>query len=158
MTQLHDQDFYLWTQAQAAALRAEAHKLREGVREGARAEGLDFERLADAVENIGQSNLSGRLAGARVILELLFKLAAGRRRGKYGGWRATIIVRRAEVRAGLTEGLRNRIAQELPRLHEEARAAVEKAFAADEPEALPIDDTLTWTLPEILGEDNDPLS
>jgi hypothetical protein len=147
---LHDADFFLWTQAQADALRAAAA--------GAGFGGLDLAKLADAVENIGRANLQSRLGAARTILELLFKLAAGRRRGKYGGWRATIIVRRAELRAGLTQGLRARLAAELPRMHALARATVEAQFALDEPEALPIDDTLFWTLPEILGEQDDPLS
>ena len=66
---LYDQDFFLWTQAQAEALRAQ----------GRGSNLLDYENLAEEIEALGRSDK--REAATRVfrILEHLFKLTSSGR-------------------------------------------------------------------------------
>jgi len=56
---LYDTDFYLWTQAQAAALRA--HRQGE--------QPLDYDRLAEEIEDLGASERNKVRSWIRLIIE-----------------------------------------------------------------------------------------
>ena len=85
--ELHDQDFVLWTEEQAATLR--------------RSKGsnlpLDWENLAEEIEGLGISQRSRLHSQLRRILHHLFKLEASPAADPRAGWRATIRDARAEI-------------------------------------------------------------
>ena len=146
---LYQDDFYVWTQEQAAALRAAG-------KAGGRSNAVEWERLAEEVEDVGKSEY--REAGSLVtrIVEHLLKLNWSRRPEPKGGWRAEIVHFRARLRRTLTPSLRAKMIDELSDIHADAVEAATASFAVHEPDA-PRDETLRWTLAQILGETDDPL-
>ena len=144
---LYEQDFYVWTQEQAAALRAAA-------KAGGRSNAVDWERLAEEVEDVGKSEY--REAGSLItrIVEHLLKLNWTQRDEPKGGWRAEIIHFRARLRRTLTPSLRAKMIAELEIIHLDAIQVAEISFDTHEPGA-PRDATLRWSLPQILGEEDD---
>ena len=140
---LYQDDFYVWTQEQAAALRAAG-------KAGGRSNAVEWERLAEEVEDLGKRDLREVRSYVALIIEHLFKLAWTRREEPKAGWRAEITVFRATMEDILTTTLRNEIAAELEPLHRRALKVANARFDADEPDA-PRDETLRWTLEEILG-------
>ncbi len=66
VSELHDRDFFLWTQEQAAALRA--------VRKSNLP--LDWDNLAEEIESLGTSQRTELNSQVRRILRHLFKLGA----------------------------------------------------------------------------------
>lgn len=91
-SQLYDQDFFLWTQEQAAALRqAKDSNLP-----------LDWENLAEEIESLGKSDRRELTSQLRRILRHLFKLEASPAAQPRAGWRSTIVDARSEI-AGVLE-------------------------------------------------------
>src|SRR4029453_18728833 len=96
-TTLYDQDFYAWTQEQAALLR-----------EGAVHE-LDLTNLAEEIESLGKSEQRELYNRLRRLLRHLLKLHVAaqwlprdlERAGR--GWRTTVKVQRAELAKLLRE-------------------------------------------------------
>jgi hypothetical protein len=147
---LHDTDFYRWTKEQAEALRAEGRR-----RQGSNA--IEWEQVAEEVEDMGKSDLREALSRTRTILEHLYKLAAATRAGPLAGWKVTIKTQRADLRQVLTASIRAKVESNLDALHTEAADIAATSFEAEEPGAV-IEATRRWTLPQILGEENDPLA
>jgi Domain of unknown function DUF29 len=87
VSELYDQDFFLWTQEQAAALR--------------RSKGsnlpLDWENLAEEIESLGKSDRRELRSQIRRILRHLFKLSASAADQPRAGWRSTINDGRSEI-------------------------------------------------------------
>ena len=85
--ELYDQDFLLWTEEQATALR--------------RARGsnlpLDWENLAEEIDGLGASQRTQLNSQVRRILRHLFKLEASRAVDPRAGWRATVRDARIEI-------------------------------------------------------------
>jgi hypothetical protein len=91
--QLYDQDFYLWTQEQAAALRrAKDSNLP-----------LDWENLAEEIESLGKSDRRELTSQIRRILRHLFKLAASPAEQPRSGWRSTFVDARSEIEGVLED-------------------------------------------------------
>jgi uncharacterized protein DUF29 len=84
---LYDQDFFLWTQQQAAALRA--------VRKSNLP--LDWDNIAEEIESLGKAQRSELGSQIRRILRHLFKLEASPATNPQAGWRATILDARVEI-------------------------------------------------------------
>jgi Domain of unknown function DUF29 len=85
--ELYEQDFFLWTQEQAAALRrAKDSNLP-----------LDWENLAEEIESLGKSDRREVTSQVRRILRHLFKLEASPAVQPRAGWRATIVDARSEI-------------------------------------------------------------
>lgn len=143
---LYDTDFYLWTQAQAAALRAHAGSDKT----------LDYDRLAEEIEDLGKSDYRAVASAVRLILEHLYKLHATRRRESLGHWVGEVQNFRLDLAQKLTPTIERTVRTDLERLHEQAAKVAAKKFSFDEPEAT-IDPSLRWTSNEIMGEANDPL-
>jgi hypothetical protein len=143
---LYDRDFYLWTQAQADALR----------RRGAGGNAIDYDRLAEEVTDLGKSEFREARSFVARIIEHLFKLAWSQRSEPKPGWKAEIVRFRLDAEAALTPTIRGKVEAELERLHAAAARAAALQFEAMEPDA-PCDQGLRWTLPEILGEADDPI-
>lgn len=146
---LYERDFYLWTQRQAEALRAEA-KRRPGSNE------VDWDHVAEEIEDMGGRDVRECYSRVRTILEHLYKLAWSARVEPRAGWRTTILTQRQDLRDAMTPSIKPKVEAELERLHLGALERAEDAFANEEP-AAPRDVSLRWSLPQILGEENDPL-
>jgi hypothetical protein len=147
---LYERDFYLWTQAQADALRAEAARAK-----GSNA--VDWERVAEEIEDMGGRDVRECYSRVATILEHLFKLAWSERPEPRNGWKTTILTQRAEFEFVLTASIRAKVEAKLEDLHVKAAALAERLFEIDEPGASR-DPSLRWSLAQILGEENDPLT
>jgi len=141
---LYDQDFYLWTQAQAAALRARAG--------GANA--LDYEHLAEEVEDLGSAQRNKAESLTRLILQHLYKLQACPDPQPVGHWRVEIENWRADLERVLTGAIRRELINNLDRIHARAAKIAQTDIANHEPSAVVASDR-RWTLPQILGEADD---
>ncbi|MBL8548948.1 MAG: DUF29 domain-containing protein [Hyphomonadaceae bacterium] len=148
---LYETDFYLWTQAQAEAIRA------HGQAAPTANPPIDWDRVAEEIEDMGKSERREARSRTIVILQHLFKLAWSKRPEPRGGWEETIVTQRDDLKSTLTPTIRKSVEIELESLHLVAADAASRAFAADEPSA-PRDVSLRWTLPQILGEENDPIA
>ncbi|MGC2199918.1 MAG: DUF29 domain-containing protein [Stellaceae bacterium] len=85
--ELYDQDFFLWTQEQAAALRrAKDSDLP-----------LDWENLAEEIESLGKSDRRQLRSQIRRILRHLYKLEASSAAEPRVGWCSTVIDGRSEI-------------------------------------------------------------
>jgi Domain of unknown function DUF29 len=109
-SKLYDEDFYAWTQEQAAALRA----LRGDNR-------LDIEHLAEEIEDLGKSDLHAVESYVQQIMAHLLKL-------DYSGfdlsrrhWRAEIVAFRGSLRRKMSPSLERKVREELPELYVDAR-------------------------------------
>jgi len=153
-TTLYDDDFYAWTQEQAALLR-----------EGAVHE-LDLANLAEEIEDMGHSQQDKLASHLLVLLTHLLKLqlAALHRPHDYAraahGWRLTCRAQRLQIAKVLRRNprLRPTVAAELADAYQIARLEATHALVIDEdliPERAP------WSEQEVLaadfwpGEDSD---
>jgi len=153
-TTLYDQDFYAWTQEQAALLR-----------EGAVHE-LDLTHLAEEIEDMGHSQQDKLASHLLVLLTHLLKLqlAALHRPHDYAraahGWRLTCRAQRLQIAKVLRRNPRFRqtVPEELGDAYQIARLEATQALAMDEdliPERCP------WPAQDVLaadvwpGEDSD---
>jgi hypothetical protein len=143
---LYDQDFYLWTRAQAEALRAHGREL----------DNLDYDHIAEELEDLGSSQRQKAESLVRQIIAHLYKLSASRNPYPANHWIGEIIELRLNLKRPLTRAIRSEIEAELENIHRDALRIAEPKMAAYEP-GVTIDGTLRWTLPQILGEADDPL-
>jgi hypothetical protein len=139
-TPQYDEDFYAWTQAQAAVLRDE-----QGTE-------LDYSNLAEEIESLGKSQwhaLENRLA---VLVRHLLKWCyhpEKRQRGR--SWRSTIWEQRSRIRRLLRQSpslrshVREMLVEEYPSIRQ--RTLDETGLS---PAALP--EQCPWTVEEILDE------
>src|SRR6202040_3635280 len=84
---LYDRDFFLWTQEQAAALRAVKNSNLP----------LDWANLAEEIESLGKSDRRQLRSQIRRILRHLLKLEASPSVEPRAGWRSTVLDARTEV-------------------------------------------------------------
>ncbi len=148
---LYERDFYQWTQAQGEALRAEA------ARRGGGSNAVDWERVAEEIEDMGGRDVRECYSRASTIIEHLFKLAWTLQKDPVGGWRITILTQRRDLDLTLTPSIRRKLEEKLEELHVRALVVADEAFKTNEP-AAPPDASLRWTLEQVLGERNDPLA
>ena len=85
--ELYDRDFFLWTQEQAAALRA--------VRKSNLP--LDWDNLAEEIESLGTSQRTELNSQVRRIIRHLFKLEASPAADPRARWRTTVRDARTEI-------------------------------------------------------------
>ena len=85
--ELYDQDFLLWTEEQATALR----RARDSNLP------LDWENLAEEIESLGASQRTELNSQVRRVLRHLFKLEASPAVDPRAGWRATVRDARVEI-------------------------------------------------------------
>jgi CelD/BcsL family acetyltransferase involved in cellulose biosynthesis len=85
--ELYEQDFFLWTKEQAAALRrAKSSNLP-----------LDWENIAEEIESLGKSDRRELRSQIRRTLRHLFKLDASPAAQPRAGWSSTIREARTEI-------------------------------------------------------------
>ncbi|HZU91049.1 MAG TPA: DUF29 domain-containing protein [Stellaceae bacterium] len=86
---LYEEDFVLWSQQQAAALRAAG--------QGATNQPLDWDNLAEEIEDLGKSTRRELRSRLLVILEHLLKLEYSPAVDPRAGWRETIGRERSSI-------------------------------------------------------------
>jgi hypothetical protein len=106
---LYEEDFYVWTEAQAALLRER------------RFEALDLANLIEEVEALGRSEKSKVLNTVSVIVEHLLKLQHSPAQEPRNDWRASVREHRRRLRRNLTPRLRQILGGDLPALYDEIR-------------------------------------
>src|ERR1700755_1143817 len=117
--ELYDQDFFLWTEEQAAALRrAKSSNLP-----------LDWENLAEEIESLGKSDRRELTSQIRRVLRHLLKLATSPAAEPRAGWRSTVIDARSEIDGVLHDSPSLR--REIDSLIAEQITAAAKLAAAD---------------------------
>jgi Domain of unknown function DUF29 len=140
---LYEEDFYVWTEAQAALLRDRGF------------EALDLANLVEEVEALWRAERSKTLNNASVIIEHLLKLQHSPGQEPRNAWRASVRQHRRRLRRDLiTPRLRQILGAELPALYAEVRddtAALlcdhgEDSAAEAPPEACP------YTVEQITGD------
>ena len=119
-----NQDFALWTRAQAAALRAQA---RSGTNLA-----IDWEHVAEEIEDLGRSERRELASRIGTILEHLLKLIASPAELRRGDWEATVLRERAQVADLLAESpsLRQEVPAIIARRLPLARRIVARELAA----------------------------
>jgi Domain of unknown function DUF29 len=126
--ELYYEDFYVWTQRQANALRRLA-ETRPNV-------DLDLPHLIEEVEDLGTSQRDAVRSQLRCIIEHCLKLEYSRARYPRAGWRDSIIEARTVLEDKLSPSLRGDLEQQLPRLWTQARAKADNALRGHrEPDA-----------------------
>ena len=145
--ELYEQDFYAWTQAQAAALRSLAD-LRPNL-------DLDFPHLIEELEDLGMARRAAVRSHLRRIIEHCLKLEYSRARYPRAGWRDSIIEARANIQDEITPSLRRDLEEYLPRLWIQARNKADNGLRGHrEPDAadqLPADPP--YVLDDLLTDD-----
>ena len=139
---LYERDFYAWSRRQAELLRA------------GRFSDLDLGRLAEEVEDSGETVYRSVRSRVRTIVEHLLKLEHSPASEPKRGWRETVRTQRADLDEDLTAALRPRIEAGLPGFYGKARRDAAAALrdygepaAAD---ALP--GSCPYTLDQIISE------
>jgi Domain of unknown function DUF29 len=116
---LYDEDFVLWTEEQAAALRrAKDSNLP-----------LDWENLAEEIESLGRSDRREVKSQLTRILRHLLKLAVSPTKEPRNGWRSTIRDARLEIE-GVVEDSPS-LRREIPEMIVSQSASAAKLAAAD---------------------------
>jgi Domain of unknown function DUF29 len=106
---LYEQDFYAWSKAQAALLRA------------GRFADLDLEHLIEEVDDLGESLRRSVRSGLRTIIEHLLKLEHSPAQAPRGGWYDTILTQRSDLLDELTPSIQREVEAALPDLYDRAR-------------------------------------
>ena len=86
---LYDQDIFAWSKQQAEALRSVAR--------GGSNQALDWDNLAEEIEDLGRSQQSALQSQVRRIIGHFLKLEYCRMAGPRRGWRASIVDARVEI-------------------------------------------------------------
>jgi uncharacterized protein DUF29 len=110
-TTLYEEDFFAWTQQQAEALRAAAHA-------GSNLQ-LDWENLAEEIDDLGRSNRRGLRAHMMRIVQHLVKLEQSPAIGPRHGWRRSIGLARIQI---------NNLLQDNPSLRRETGRLMKNAM------------------------------
>ena len=139
---LHEEDFFVWSQRQATLLRER------------RFDELDLANLIEEVEDLGGALERSVRSRARTILEHLLKLQHAPARDPLLGWRATIRTQRSELLNDLTPSLRRHFVDHLPDLYARARHETEGSLRdhgkEDAADALPV--ACPYPLDQITGD------
>ena len=114
----YDDDFYAWTQHQAAVLREMPASDNR----------FDREHVAEEIEDLGKSERNAVRSQIRRIIEHLLKLAHSPAQQPRFGWQASVAEARAALADQLSPTLRRDVEAMLPRLYEDGREQAELAL------------------------------
>jgi len=122
---LYERDFVAWTADQAAALRARRHG----------ADALDYDNLAQEIEDLGKSEMNACLSFIDLIVEHLLKIQfiGGR---DVPHWKGEIRTNRRDLNRRLTRTIRNRIEPELPPLFRDVVRQLDDSEMLPDPDAV----------------------
>jgi hypothetical protein len=141
----YDDDFFAWTQYQAAVLRSLSTSDNR----------FDREHVAEEIEDLGKSERNAVRSEVRRILEHLLKLGYSPAVDPRFGWMRSIVDARGTLEDRVTGTLRRDVEASLARLYQGARRQAELALrehreddaAASMPEECP------YSLDQILADD-----
>jgi len=147
---LYEQDFYLWTQAEAAKLRR-AGEMRLNI-------DMDFENLAEEVEGMGRSELFAYESELARVVEHLLKLEFSPAPMPRRGWRSSVKLHRVEARRHLADSpsLRSRV--RLDRVYAAASSYADRSFVEHEEQAAELPPTCPYILDQILDDSFFPVN
>ena len=111
---LYDEDFYVWTEAQAELLRQRQF------------EALDLDNLIEEVEGLGDAKKSAVLNNASNVIEHLLKLQFSPAQDPRRGCAESIVEHRTRLELELTPRLRQILDEELPRVYALTRRSTER--------------------------------
>jgi hypothetical protein len=139
---LYEQDFYAWSKAQAALLRA------------GRFADLDLEHLIEEVDDLGESLKRSVRSRLRTIIEHLLKLEHSPAQAPRGGWCDTILTQRSDLLDELTPSIRREVEAALPDLYDRARENTGTSLRthAEHAAADALPTTCPYTLDQITGD------
>ncbi|MGH6919308.1 MAG: DUF29 domain-containing protein [Geminicoccaceae bacterium] len=138
---LYEEDFYVWTEAQAALLRAR------------RFAALDLANLIEEVEGLGDAKKSAVLNNASVIIEHLLKLQHSPAQDPRRGWSESIIGHRTRLEIELTPRLRQILEEELSRVYALTRTTERKLrLYGEEAAADALPESCPYTVEQITGD------
>ncbi len=143
---LYEQDFWRWSQQQAAALKRRAS--------GGNA--LDYDNLAEEVAALGRSERAAVFSYVARIIEHLHKLSSSRAVDPRQGWEDEIRGFRVHVANRMTPSIRGMTNRRLDKLHADGAQFARAALRKYEPD-VQVDAGRRWSLAQILGERDDPL-
>lgn len=143
----YDEDFYAWTQDQARRLRAQA-RLRQN-------EPLDWQELAEEVEDLGRSELhTCESLTERIILHLLL-LDMSRATDPRAGWEEEITAFRVGLERKLTPSIQRKLVRNLDRHYQTACRLLKARLHRHEPDTKPEPPAgCPYTFQHILGDDD----
>ncbi|MEX6508252.1 DUF29 domain-containing protein [Jiella sp. M17.18] len=138
---LYDHDFYAWTREQAAVLRSRAGR-------GTAGDAIDWDRLAEEVEDLGESQRSEIESRLAILLVHLLKWRF-QPTHRSSGWKGTIVEQRSRLARRLrrSPSLRPYPAAILAEEYEIAR--LKAAGETDLPEAI-FPETCPFTIEQVL--------
>ena len=141
----YDEDFYAWTQHQAAVLRSMPCDDNR----------FDREHVAEEIEDLGKGERNAMRSEARRVLEHLLKLAHSPAVEPRSDWMVSVASARAELQDRLTATLRRDIETALPLLYERAKsiAAAGLVKYGEHNAAAKFPATCPYTLGQILADD-----
>jgi hypothetical protein len=114
----YDDDFYAWTQHQAAVLRAMHTDDNR----------FDREHVAEEIEDLGKSERDAVRSQVRRIIEHFLKLQYSPAQDPRYGWMGSIVSARIELDDKITRTLRRETEAELERLYQQAKRQAELGF------------------------------
>jgi Domain of unknown function DUF29 len=120
---LYERDFVAWAQAQAAALRAR----------GAGANTIDWERVAEEIEDMGRSEVDACESYLILMIEHALKIMFTMNAGSEPHWRREYIAFRGRLRRKLSPSIRMRLEPRFLDLYREGCALADASFDAFEP-------------------------
>jgi hypothetical protein len=140
--ELYEEDFYAWTKAQAALLRA------------GRFADLDLKHLIEEVDDLGESLKRSARSRIRTIIEHLLKLQHAPAREARGGWYDAVLTQRSDLLDELTASIRRKVEPTLPALYDRARqnAATSLRKHGEDAAADALPATCPYTLDQITGD------
>jgi hypothetical protein len=121
----YDDDYYLWALDQAERLRGLA-ELRAN-------EPLDWELLAEEIEELARSDRRACASYVEQIVAHMLKLAYSAQDGPRGHWRGEIAAFRSDLRKTLTRAIEAKLRSELAGLYDDARKRAVERLAEEEP-------------------------
>jgi len=142
---LYEEDFYAWTQEQAAALRRLAAERWNGP--------LDLEHLAEEVEDLGKEQRNAVQSQLRRIIEHRLKLPYSPARDPRPGWLNSVDDALAEIEDRITPTIRREVEAALPRLYAQVLPKVARTLEAhgEREAAARLPERCPWTLDELLS-------
>ncbi len=141
----YEDDFYAWTQHQAAVLRGLPVADNR----------FDREHVAEAIEDLGKSERDAGRSQLRRIIEHLLKLAYSPAQPPRFGWTETVLEARQTISDKISPTLRRDAETVLDKLYADARKRAAASLGRDgEPDAgAVLPQTCPFSLEEICRED-----
>jgi hypothetical protein len=143
---LYDEDFYVWTQQQAAELRRFAETRPKLA--------LDFYLIAEEIEDLGKSERSAVFSLVRLIMQHFLLAAYGPAKEQRRHWLDEVDEFRSQLEDKITPAIRRDVESELHEIYAKARRNVSRKMHRygedDAARTLPAD--RPYTLEQVMGD------